>query len=1066
MISSGEVSQVFAAQNQSFMGQAGYAARIGVGDGGLGAYGGLPFTGIGEPFNYGHGGIGGPSYGGGNRFASNAMAGIGAVGGAASFGSTYLGLAGMAPGFASRFLPFGGFAGTTAGAVAGAGLGIGAMALGSMVHGGQQQMAFNNALGGFGFFNPAARGGMGFTRNDSSALSGMVRQLSEVPEMMTSMEELTRIMGKLRTTGLMQGVKNATDFASRFKEAITTIRETARVLGTTMEEAESFFAHSRSVGFLGRTDQLKNAMNTQLTSGLTGMSVGQVMQLQTGGANMATSMGARRSLGARAATSIAQSIGAAQRSGMVSDELIQDLTGLSGADGVAAASSRMTGLMSQMALGTSAGQFMLAGMTKFVGGRAVLDEDLARKFNSGLISFSDLQHRGMGLSDAQKISFRARQGDLAAGFAGSIGPGGMSRFMGGLTGGRGPEAENLLIQQNGGNAMDADLMRSMRGASSDLEFSQMSKILSRESQIRGNTDPKAILRRVLTKVHAGTFGPLEQAGSEIFSSLGRSYDEFIDDLVGRHVVTMTKSGASALARAMSGVDKDAMNKIFTAAMKGKMPGQTVGGSLGGLFGGRASASQMEHLFGASGAALDAKLGMSATGGGAMATVLDNLKAGNDHFRLLDATDQFDFVRSNLLSKLSAVGLDPSSAMTASDATLSGIAKGSGQVGREAVRIVAAMRGARGPAKDALTNAIMSADSMTQGPKINFSGLYGSDAISAAGNAERVDQMQRDADDGLRKVGKLSERTIQAMKDSPAIRRGVSLAAAGNKAFTDAVWTGDLTALRKMGINISGQELDAMQAALSDVQKARSKGGNVSGALANFDSAQAAGALHVIGQAFSDAGKGARIGAETLTGDLANYGTELESVGKSLEAFGSKHTKETFEGAQSAVRNYVTKIFQDKSLTAEQKAKLIRASGTIGGSIEKLESARRLVGGRYSLDSLAGELGLDAKDPDVRDMLDAQGFTATGKTKLDVSKFGSLMGNLVGLSFARNTGREGQIDLGQGTDAKMLSVLQKIDANQMLIATTLAKSDKSLSDAGFREVARKLAESYLEGEKNR
>src|SRR5690606_12220328 len=100
----------------------------------------------------------------------------------------------------------------------------------AFVQGGQQQQMIGNQLAqNFQFFNPAARGGMGFTRDDSKAIGDQIRSLSHIPEMMTSVEELTKLLPKLKSMGVMQGVRDAAEFSQRFKESVKTIRDISRM---------------------------------------------------------------------------------------------------------------------------------------------------------------------------------------------------------------------------------------------------------------------------------------------------------------------------------------------------------------------------------------------------------------------------------------------------------------------------------------------------------------------------------------------------------------------------------------------------------------------------------------------------------------------------------------------------------------------------------------------------------------------------------------------------------------------------------------------------------------------
>jgi hypothetical protein len=584
MLSSGDVAQMFMAQNQMFMGQNQHAQHIGVpSPQGLGAFGAPssmvrtgvpPLPGMMAPppvVSYDPNRSMTGSYGTGNRGAATAMS---ALGGMAAVG------AGM------MFDPFSMFARTALpGVLGGAGMGVsaGLMAaapvalagmaaqrtIGTVVQGAQQQQMINTTLGqNFGFQNQASRTGFGFNRQDAMAIGDNIRHLSHIPEMMTSVEELTRLIPKLKASGAMQGVRDVTEFNRRFKDAVSTIRDMSKVLGTTMEEASEFFAQSRSAGFFGKTAQVRNVLNAQLTGGLTGMSTGQVLGMQQAGANMATSMGARRSLGATAVTNIAQQIGMAQQGGRLAEGLIEDVTGgVGGADGVQIASQKMAGMMAQMFQGSSAGRFMLAGMVKFdERGRAIgVDEEKARRLREGSVSMDELRGAGMRLNDKQKISFMNRIEDLSMSAAGQIGPGGAANFIDGLVGNRGEEASRLVLRRQAGlSSQDADLAMSLR----NMDFGDiqgMARKSASESAIRERTDPEMIARRLKTRMAHSLTAPLKELGAKIQDAVASGIETFIDEAVGRHSVSISKQGADALTRAMGGGSNKDLVSMFSAA---------------------------------------------------------------------------------------------------------------------------------------------------------------------------------------------------------------------------------------------------------------------------------------------------------------------------------------------------------------------------------------------------------------------------------------------------------------------------------------------------------------------
>lgn len=586
MPTSGEIAQMFASQQAAFASQNVFASQIGISAPGmgLGAYGRgpgqfQPMPGGAPPvWSYAPTGMLGPGYGGGNQFAGGMMSGIG---GAASLGGIGLGLAagfGKLGPLGHLFDPFGaamggfkaagGFAGGAGAFGAGAlaampaiGLGMAAShVVGSFVHGGQQQAGIAREMGQFNFFNPMSRTGSGFTRDDAQMVGSRIRELAHIPEMMTSVEELTRLLPNLRKAGTFQGVKEITEFQSRFNDSIKTIKVMSKMLGTTMEQASEFFAHSSSVGFLGKQAQLQNVLNAQFTSGVTGMSLGQVMGAQQQGAQMGVQLGVGRRLGAQAITANIQRLGFAQQTGAIGEGDLEDITGLQGPEAVAAAGTRLTQAAIGMTQNSAAGRLAMMGLAKFdSSGKAIgIDADLVQQFREGRLSVDDLKRRVSSLTDTQKISATARAGSLGALTAAHAGPEVLGQILQqvmtdrfGGNSAKADEALNLLMQRNGLTEREADVFKKTMGQSA-TGMEDLARIKQREALIAEKYSPGAYWQKFKTALRNVTTAPFEEAGASVYNAIGKEYDKFFDDVVGRHMVTLSKEGADSFAKALAG----------------------------------------------------------------------------------------------------------------------------------------------------------------------------------------------------------------------------------------------------------------------------------------------------------------------------------------------------------------------------------------------------------------------------------------------------------------------------------------------------------------------------------
>lgn len=528
-------------------------------------------------------------YGTGNRLGAATM---GAIGAAPTAGLTGLELfsmtkagAGVAP-FVNPMSAFGAARAAGMGA-AGASV-VGGLAMlpalavqhiaSNVVQGAGQQSMVNTALGQYNFLNPASRTGAGFTREDASAISSQMRQLAMMPELMTSMQELTKMLPTLKASGVMQGVRDAHEFNRRFKESITTIRDISKLIGSTMEEAGAFFQHSARVGFFGRTDQLRNAVQAQVVTGTTGMTQEQFMQLQQSAAGLGSAMGIGRRTMAQAAGNISTTLGLAQQGGLLRQGLLEDITGKVGPEAVADASMQMATLGMRLASSGLGRYEMLGAMTMGPDGRPHIDSGVVRR-----MSRTELQQRGRKVAQNHQavIAFEANQGRLGAEFTGAGGVQATYGFMEELVGKYGSQAPQLLMQRYGATEQQAELAQQIYQAGTGGEGDMQNVVASlrmRQASMKEKADPRAIFRRISTVIGNKISQPFQQFGSDLWTNITKGVDRFLDDLVGNYVVYASKEAQDKYIKAVSSGDKKAFAEIFES----KIPSGPQGSALGAL----------------------------------------------------------------------------------------------------------------------------------------------------------------------------------------------------------------------------------------------------------------------------------------------------------------------------------------------------------------------------------------------------------------------------------------------------------------------------------------------------
>lgn len=1092
---------MFSQQNSMFAGQNQFAqslgvpappsvmSQIGTGGGGIGAFG-MGNRGGGGGFSWGQSGMTGS--GPGNAMAAGMMSGAGAAftGGSMALGAASMfGMMGKA---GNLFDPIGagmGVARMAGGGIMGGMAGIGAAsgivgagmlassAVQSFVGGGQQQSQMNTMLGSqYQHFNPQSRTGQGFTRDDAKSIGDMTRQLSHLPEMMSEYGELQKIMGKLKSSGTMQGVRSAADFQARFKEAITTIRETAKILGTTMEEAEQFFSASRGAGFYGKAAQLKNVQSAQFTSGVTGASIGQVAGLQAAGADMAMGSGARRGLGATAVTNMAQSIGLAQAGGRLREGAVEDVTGLQGPEAQMALAQKMYGGMMNFGK-TSAGRLAMAGMMKFEGDRAVgVDEEKVKAFQRGELSVEDLKKTAGGLTNKQKISFTTRQADLVSSLAGQMGAGGASAMMRQVLGKKGDdETTNLIMQRlTGMSAGEADIAQGMEGMSGDSEQAQMAKFRQSQASRKERTDPSAVMKKIKTRLHAATFGKLEQAGADVQNSIAKSIDQFFDDVVGREVSTLTEERAKAISQAFSGSQSGEAREMLSGLTKLDTKGLSGGGGVKGRpmgMGARlglgiatmgivpAASDAIEAVRGLGGPESAMARGFASMSG--QMTAGQEAEFGASVFGTSGAADQLKaaerFTKGGLAGKgaagalaeiVSEQGFEGKSASQKLKAITGSLEEKVGEAAKRAGISVNTLGALRPEAidqlpvsesdKKLLRSYVTAKDDRSRGKGNVFaqmaaaSGMGGEFAALAGGGGLREQNMMaqqniRGAEEGLTKA--LGETAAGYVKSGDRSKKLFS-AATSDDELRLAVANGDKSTAKALlaakGIDISDKEFGSLQEA-------------VKGYVANKKvdaKASAAAIASYEGAAKSLAGVEARekvkdYGSKLIAraGDAGGAGAAQKALGQALTKISEEGlTKENQEAYQAAFGKYQEAIQSIKDPGEREKA--ISAGGAMGvqagGAAAKIKAA---TGKTFkSKEEAAKFFGVTTED------IDKGGGLGTGKLSAEqIKKFAEIGASGRGVAGALS----GDTPAAKSDQQQMIDVLKGMDANNKAIASVLA-----------------------------
>jgi hypothetical protein len=626
-LSSYQVSGLMSGQQQMFANYAAYAGQISPeGPPGMSGYG-APLSQqspIGPPPIFDQGPFNaGPQAMAGMHAAMPAMMGAGILAGSFLPGALGRGIGRLDP-FQAGLAGFGRASGLTSGIKAGAGMGemfggmaenlgrIGAGGLGNiaragvvglggaamaalpafvgmkavefaggqMVEGAQFTNQVQRTLGqNFRFQNPLSQTGYGFSREQGAEIAGTVRQMGN-REIMSSPQEMLRIMEQGIQGGLFRPVQDAKAFQTKFKDMVGALKEIAKTFNTTLEGAMPFLQEGRRMGFWTPSDVMRMAASTRATAATTGMTVAQVQQMQEQGAGMARSIGAQGAMGALGMQRTMDVVGGGLRSGVISEQRMAELTGgLQGSEAIAALSGTLQAGTTRFASSRTARWLLAATANKSMTG---LDEGRLGMLTSGRLGIDQI--RGMAEKNVQ-----GRGADFVMGeeeMRGELlkrGPEAQAGFIAGIAGKRlyGDSAMDKLVTRRliqryfGGDARQADTMAELarhmpqilRDNSRRAEAEADRMAMSHEEMMDHSYE--GLKRKVTDWTKKFIEEPLQKAGSEFSQGIGDMWEKVTDKVWGRAPRGLRLGGvdrtmAEALRASALG-DTKAMRRTFASA---------------------------------------------------------------------------------------------------------------------------------------------------------------------------------------------------------------------------------------------------------------------------------------------------------------------------------------------------------------------------------------------------------------------------------------------------------------------------------------------------------------------
>lgn len=456
--------------------------------------------------------------------------------------------------------------GGIAGAAGGAALGAGAIGIPMMaaqyasqqiLQGMSQQQNLNTMLRqNYGFMG---QNGRGFTNNEMGFIGQSMRQQSMIQGPAgenLGFEELGQLASRMGQMGMANNVRNAFEFNDKFKQMLTQVKEIATAFNTSLEQAQQIMSSMRGAGIFRNQGQVAQQIREISMAG--GLATSEVTGMMTVGSQYSRMIGGRGSAGAMGGMKTIGNIGMAQQMGILSEETLYDLTGLTGAEGRRALATQRMGQAANFLKG-GLGRRMIASMA---GANGMLDEGSAEEWEGGGVGTD--RTMGMAYRNLGKVgraNFIRNEGRLR----GEV----LGRF-----GGLAPIAAMASwLEQRGMNPGDDRglIFMSRRLGMSTEEVEQQLKEyrnLDRMESLKTDRTSEADMRRDLEAFKKGrgisgikkkiedakndVENTLRQKGADLFQFGSEMVDRWIASVTGDFAVTMDKDIGEAVREAKKG----------------------------------------------------------------------------------------------------------------------------------------------------------------------------------------------------------------------------------------------------------------------------------------------------------------------------------------------------------------------------------------------------------------------------------------------------------------------------------------------------------------------------------
>lgn len=448
---------------------------------------------------------------------------------------------------------------------------------GQMMEGAQFQHQVGNVLKqNFRHVNSSAQNGVGFSDRESNQIGGMIRNMGN-SDMMSTPQELLRVMQSGAASGSFSAVRDVKEFKKKFQDMVSSLKEVAKVMSTTLEGAMPFISESKKMGLWTPQDIKQGVGMARGASINSGLSMAETTGMMSQGSDMARSIGASGASGAAGMAKSLSMVGGGLRSGILSERQLSEATGgLKGSEAVSSLAGTLQHGTTRFAASGRA-RWMLAAMANK--GMDGLDEGKMGLMTSGAFSLGDIRGMAEKNVSGRGADFVSGEQDMRSDLVkqGPMAQLGLVRTLAGkrLYGKSGTDklvTRRMMEQYFGVGGKQADAMADMARRLPEIMRENQQRTntsLDQESRNRDemmNHSMEGISRKIGAWWSKSVQEPLQKMGASVSASLSSYMEEAGNKMWGRPssgfaLRGLSNSESHAFGRAVGG-DNGGMKAAF------------------------------------------------------------------------------------------------------------------------------------------------------------------------------------------------------------------------------------------------------------------------------------------------------------------------------------------------------------------------------------------------------------------------------------------------------------------------------------------------------------------------